>query len=164
MRDRSPLTPPLNHLLRHRRPKIHIPTQHLDTNCPVPTPRKHNRQPHRLRARRPGDVVAVTRRRVRVDRALEHLAAGVQRLGDVEFAAARGPAGAGRGAVLQGARDVGVEEPDGGLVGEEGGGWGRVRHGEFEEEQLRGGGWEAVCRGLAGVGLGVGGGRRLGRR
>ena len=72
----------------------------------------------------------------------------VEHLKEIEFPAARSPAGAGWiGAVLGGERDEGVKEPEGGHVAVEcvrGGVGAGEGHGEGEEEDFVGGGGETV--------------------
>lgn len=96
------------------------------------------------RGRRAQEVIRVAALRVAVDGRLAARVARVEDLEEVELAAARRPARAVGRAVLQGPRDLRVQHPDGGHVCVYGRGDRVVRHGEFEEEELRGAG-EAVC-------------------
>ncbi|KFY85260.1 hypothetical protein V500_08570 [Pseudogymnoascus sp. VKM F-4518 (FW-2643)] len=104
-----------------------------------------NRQLERA-TRRARKVIRATTRRVGVEGRLAPIIARDQHLCDIKLSASASPARARRLAVLQGARDLSIQQPHGGHVGVEARG-GVGGHAEFEEEDF-------VCAVEAVVGYG----------
>ena len=113
-------------------------------------------------ALRTREVIAIATRLVAMESTLRALVAGGQHLEHIEFAASSAPARAILVAVLERARDLGVQHPDCGHVDgvvDIGGRFAGVRHRELEEEGflvavetfVRDSAWSHVAAGIVGA-------------